>query len=483
MAQKSFTTNFLITQGLLIRDEPDWFNTARYCLKRNYLRAFFIFILVTVFQHGSLLAQTRSDNKEPLYLSSAQSSQNTFWKDIDIHWGGRFKTTGTGSQVTDDTIFAPVGTGNYYDGSANLRLINETFLTDSVFFEVDYELIWAGGDIVRKQNELKEIFPNLSGDVFFLGAPLDDDRRLMDLTHTIKEEDSWFLLQRLDRLYLALNRQWGSVRVGRQAVTWGNGFVFNPMDLFNPFPPTAIDRDYKVGDDMINAQFSLSQLGDVQLLYVARRNPDTDEVESDQASVAGKLHFALATTEFDLMGSKHFEDNVVGVGSTGYLGDTAWRLDGTWTFLDDGDDYLSMVANMDYSWVWFEKNFYGFVEYYFNGLGKDDYPDALLDPDITDRLARGELFVLGRNYLSSHIQIELHPLFQVFFTAINNVEDPSGILQPYATWDITQNLQLTGGLSLSYGAKGTEFGGFTLPGTDIRSKSPDNAYLWLIYYF
>jgi hypothetical protein len=181
-----------------------------------------------------------------------------------------------------------VGTGNYYDGSANLRLINETFLTDSVFFEVDYELIWAGGDIVRKQNELKEIFPNLSGDVFFLGAPLDDDRRLMDLTHTIKEEDSWFLLQRLDRLYLALNWQWGSVRVGRQAVTWGNGFVFNPMDLFNPFPPTSIDRDYKVGDDMINAQFSLPHSGDIQLLYVARRNPDTSEVDSDQASVAGQ---------------------------------------------------------------------------------------------------------------------------------------------------------------------------------------------------
>ena len=463
--------------------EPDWYFTVWYCLKKNYLRAFFVFTLVTVLQCGSLLAQTRSDNKEPFYLSSAQSSQSSLWKNIDTHWGGRFKTTGSGSRVTADTIFAPVGTGNYYDGSTNLRLINETFFTDSLFFEVDYELIWAGGDTVRKQNELKEIFPNLSGDLFFLGAPLDDDRRLMDLTHTIKEEDSWFLLQRLDRLYLALNRQWGSVRVGRQAVTWGNGFVFNPMDLFNPFPPTAIDRDYKVGDDMINAQFSLSHIGDVQVLYVVRRNPDNNKVESDQASVAGKLHFAAATTEFDLMGSRHFNDNVVGIGSTGYLGDTAWRLDGTWTFLDDGDDYLSLVANMDYSWVWFEKNFYGFMEYYFNGLGEDDYPDALQDPDITERLARGELFVLGRNYLSGHIQIELHPLFQVFFTAINNVEDPSGILQPYATWDITQNLQLTGGLSVSYGAKGTEFGGFTLPGTDIRSKSPDNAYLWLIYYF
>ena len=434
-------------------------------------------------QWGHAYAQTPPPENESPSPHSDESSQKLFWKNIDTHWGGRLRTTGTGSRVTDDTIFAPLGTGNNYDTSANLRLINETFVTDSLFFEVDYELIWAGGDLIRKQNELKEVVPNFSGDIFFLGAPLDDDRRLMDLTDTIKEEDSWFLVQRLDRLFMALNRTWGSLRVGRQAVTWGNGFIFNPMDLFNPFPPTAIDRDYKVGDDMLNAQFSLPQIGNAQLLYVSRRNPENNRVEFDQASVAGKLHFAAATTEFDLMASKHFEDHVIGVGSTGYLGNAAWRLDGTWTFLDSSDDYLSLVANMDYSWVWADKNMYGFIEYYFNGLGQDDYSDALQDPDISERLARGELFVLGQNYLNGQIQIELHPLLQFFFTTINNVEDPSGIIQPYATWDIAQNLQLTGGLSVSYGAKETEFGGFALPGTDIRTKSPDNVYLWLIYYF
>jgi len=455
---------------------------CRHC-KLEILPVYLFLAIIIGFQWVPGWARAQSIESQPTSPIPGQSPQKPFWKNIDTHWGGRFKATAIGSRVSDDTIFAPMGSGNYYDGRSNFRLINETFFTDSVFFEVDYELIWSGGDIIRKRNELKEIFPNLSGNVFFLGSSIDDDRRLMDLTHTIKEEDSWLLLQRLDRLYLALNPQWGSVRVGRQAVTWGNGFVFNPMDLFNPFPPTAIDRDYKVGDDMINAQISLSRIGNAQLLYVSRRNPDNNRVESDQASVAGKLHFAAATTEFDLMGAKHYDDHVVGIGNTGYLGDTAWRLDGTWTFLDDGDDYLSLVANMDYFWVWFKKNVYGFIEYYFNGLGKDDYPDALLDPDITERLTRGELFVLGQNYLNIHLQIELHPLFQIFFTAINNVEDPSGILQPYATWDIAQNLQLTGGLSVSYGAKDTEFGGFTLPGTDIRSKSPDNAYLWLTYYF
>lgn len=456
---------------------------CRYQSIAKWIRLYLFNVAIISFQCWLGLAYAQSSDDSPTSPSD-QSRLKSFWENIDTHWGRRLKTSGRVSQIDDDTIFKPVGTGTYWDGSFNFRLINETFFSDSVFTDIAYELIGAGGDTVRKTNELKDLFPGLPANVFFFGTPLDDDRRLMDLTDTIVDEDNYFLVQRLDRLYLALMPQWGSIKIGRQAITWGNGFIFNPFDLFNPFPPTAIDRDYKVGDDMINVQASIPKIGDLQGLYVARRDPDTDSVASDQASRAGKLHVAVGTTEFEFMGAKHFEDYVVGASARGYIGDAAWRLDGTWTFLDDDDDdYLSLMANMDYSWVWFNKNFYGFIEYYFNGLGKDNYQDALLDPVIAERLARGELFALGHHYLSGHLQLELHPLFKVFFTAINNVKDPSGILQPYATWDITQNLQLTGGLSVSYGAKDTEYGGFTLPGSDIRTRSPDSAYLWLSYYF
>jgi len=451
-------------------------------LDRKWIRFYLCVFAIIGFLYGPIFAQVQSP-APALPSPSAHSENPSFWSKIDTHWGGRLKTTGRITQTNDDTIFEPVGTGTYWDGSFNFRLINETFFSDSVFTDIAYQLIGSGGDTVRKTNELKEISPNLPANIFFFGTPLNDDRRLMDLTDTIVDEDSYFLVQRLDRLYLALMPQWGSIKIGRQAITWGNGFIFNPFDLFNPFPPTAIDRDYKVGDDMINVQASIPKMGDLQGLYVARRDPDNDSVTTDQASLAGKLQIAAGTTEFEFMGAKHFEDYVVGAGSTGFIGDAAWRVDGTWTFLDEDDDYLSLVANMDYSWVWFKKNLYGFIEYYFNGLGEDDYQDAVLNPAIAERVARGELFALGRHYLSGHIQVELHPLVKVFFTAINNVEDPSGILQPYATWDISQNLQLTGGVNVSYGAKDTEYGGFTLPGTDIRTKSPDNAYLWLFYYF
>ena len=444
----------------------------------NLFRTYLYLLVIIGFCCGPIFAQTLSStHARP---SPSDPSENpSFWSKVDTHWGGRLRTTGRVAHTDDDTIFEPVGTGTFWDGSFNFRLINETFFSDSVFTDIAYQLIGSGGDTVRKTNELQEMFPNLPANIFFFGTALDDDRRLMDLTDTIDDKDSYFLIQRLDRLYLALMPQWGSIKIGRQAITWGNGFIFNPFDLFNPFPPTVIDRDYKVGDDMLNVQTSIPSLGHLQGLYVARRDPDSDSVSTNQASVAGKLKLSAGTTDFDFMGAKHFKDYIAGVGTAGYIGNAAWRVDGTWTFLDDDDedDYLSLVVNADYSWVWFAKNFYGLVEYYFNGLGKDDYQDALQEPAIAERVARGELFALGRHYLSGHIQLELHPLFKFFLTSINNVEDPSGTLQPYSTWDITQNMQLTGGVNVSYGAKDTEYGGFALPGTDIYTKPPDNAYL------
>ena len=471
---------------VLIRVRPKAHGKNAISLMRTILAAIIgIFVVAGLYVENGLcqnatIATTHSDS---LSSQETETAANPWHENISTRWGGRLKGAGYASRITDDTIFDPVGTGTYWDATTNFRLTNETFFTDSVITEIHYELLWFGGDSVRKQNELRTLFPNLPANLAFFGTPLTDDRRLMDLTDTIKEEDSWFLVQRLDRLNLALLGDRGSLRVGRQAITWGNGYVFNPMDLFNPFPPTAIDRDYKTGDDMINAQYSLEQFGDLQLLYVARRNPENDRVEFDQASLAAKLHWALGTGEFDIMVSKHFEDNVVGAGGRGYLGDTAWRLDATWTFLEDGDDYLSLVANLDYSWSWFKKNFYGFIEYYHNGLGQDDYPGALLDPAVGERLRRGELFVLGQNYISGHVQVEIHPLAKLSLTAINNIEDPSGIIQPYAIWDMAQNLQMTAGLNLTYGDRDSEFGGFKLPGTTLGTRTPDSAYLWLTYYF
>jgi hypothetical protein len=207
---------------------------------------------------------------------------------------------------------------------------------------------------------------------------------------------------------------------------------------------------------MVSTQFSVNKIGDFQFLYVPRRDSITGDVEWDQSSLAGKLHLARGTTEFDIMVAEHYSDKVVGFGSSGYLGD---------------------------SWVWWKKNFYGFLEFYFNGLCDNHYTDAFTDQHISERLERGELYTLGRTYLGGHIRVELHPLFNVYLTVINNLADHSGTMQPRAVWDIAEAIQITLGGNLHYGRRGTEYGGFQIPGTNLLHKAPNSAFLWLSYFF
>jgi len=397
---------------------------------------------------------------------------------------------GSVSDPDDASIFKLVGTDPYYDGHTELRLKNNVYFSNWGYFEAHYEAILLGGDTQRKMNELGKIFQLFTGNDFITVNQMNDDRRFMDLTHTISEADGTIAYHRLDRLSLTLQPGWGTICLGRQALTWGNGLVFNPMDLFNPFSPTDIERDYKVGDDMVVTQIVANHMGEVQFLYVPRRDIDSHDIKWDQSSLAGKWHFSVGTTEFDIMGARHYKDYIIGLGSMGYIRNAAWRLDGTWTFLENNqkmggnkEGFIALVANMDYSWVWWGKNFYGFIEFYYNGLGKSQYTESLIDPYIMERVSRGELFTLGRNYLSGLIQMEPHPLLNLYLTIINNLADPSGIILPRAVWDMAENFQLTVCANLFWGDKETEYGGIKIPLTGLYLKSPNSGFIWLTYFY
>jgi hypothetical protein len=438
-----------------------------------------------VFARPSYTWASTDDHKQA--ETTLPESQTTPWyKKIDWELGGHLKVRGGISWADAESFFQPVGAGTFYDGYTEARLMGKLYFGKWGYFEAHDEAILSGGDTWRKLKELQRSYPTLYSSGLLMAGPLDDKRRLMDLTWTIHEDDHYILYDRLDRLSLTLLPKWGAVTIGRQAVTWGNGLLFNPMDLFNPFAPTDIERDYKVGDDLVSIQVAAGSIGNFHFLYVPRRDPTKGTVQWTHSSLAGKFHFGWGTTEFDIMAAKHYEDAVFGIGSTGYLGGAAWRMDGIWTILNDARSkgyYFSLVANMDYSWVWWGKNFYGFVEFFYSGIGEDNYSDALFDQDIRERMDRGELFTLGKTYLSGHIRVELHPLLNCYLTVINNLADPSGVVQPRVVWDCLQDVQVTAGANIYYGRKGTEYGGFRIPGTPFLAKGNDSVFLWVIYYF
>ena len=94
----------------------------------------------------------------------------------------------------------------------------------------------------------------------------------MDLTWTLEDGPRHENIQRFDRLARRIPRRTLGRDVGRDAISWGSGIVFQPLDIFAPFAPTTVDRDYKPGEDLVKVDGVTEHGSDWQLLGVFRRN-------------------------------------------------------------------------------------------------------------------------------------------------------------------------------------------------------------------
>jgi|TARA_B100000315_G_scaffold260445_1_gene321958 hypothetical protein len=333
----------------------------------------------------------------------------------------------------------------------------------------------------------------LSGDTFaFANAPqttldqslVDDDARIMDLTFDLEDGGRHRSLHRLDRLALQYRKGRWAVNVGRQAVSWGNGMVFSPMDLFNPFAPTVVDQDHKAGDDMILVERLFSSGNDLQLLVVGRRDLSGD-ITGQAASVASKWHAFIGNAELELLAAKHFSDRVVAIATRLPLGGAMLRSDIVATRLRHSDTKISAVVNLDYSIAARDVLIYLFAEYYRNGFGVTNMPDsiALLPLALQSRLARGEIFNVMRDYAAVGAAVPWHPLVNQSLAFLFNLHDASSLVQTSLVYDPSDHQRLQFGLVKSLGRAGDEFGGIPLAGDAVTTGAGTRLFFRWQYYF
>jgi len=317
------------------------------------------------------------------------------------------------------------------------------------------------------------------------GLP-NDDRRLMNLTDTLRDDGKFVALHRLDRLALTYAKDRLVVRAGRQAITWGNGLAFAPMDIVNPFDPTAVDTEYKAGDDMVYAQYLLDNGHDVEFAQVFRRDPATGNPSSDVSTTAAKYHGLAGEMEFDLLVARHYGDTTIGAGGSIGLGGAVAHGDVVWIDTPGGDRF-QVVTNLSYSWVWGDRNVTGLAEYYFSGFGQHagDYgaPSLAGNPGLARRLARGESFTVGRHYLAAGLGIEMTPLWMLTPNLFANLDDRSALLQVVSRLSLGDNAEFLGALNLPIGPAGSEFGGIEtgVPGQTLSTRF--SLFAQLAWYF
>ncbi|MEZ5557274.1 MAG: hypothetical protein R3E86_01830 [Pseudomonadales bacterium] len=383
----------------------------------------------------------------------------------------------------DDLQRIETGTPDYADG-ADLRLMFRT-QRDGLSLIVDHSTTLLRSDVLNSARA-----PGLTLDQSATG----DDRRLADLTWTLDGGGRHVLLHRFDRLALRYQGRNWRVTAGREAVSWGNGLVFQPLDLFNPFAPTTVDTDYKTGDDLLLVERLFDDGSDLQLLAVGRRDVD-HEVSAGASSFAGKWHGFMGEGELELVAARHFRDQVYGTAVRWPLGGALLRSDLVATRLESGTWKLSGIVNLDYSLVIGQRNLYLFGEYFHSSFGVRELPD---DPTgypqaLRDRVQRGELFNLMRDYLALGGTLEWHPLWNQTLLLITNLNDGSVLGQTQIAFERGDHQRLELGVVHAFGDPGEEFGGVPvatlppeLPGQPLRqitSGGGTRGYLRWVYYF
>ena len=369
------------------------------------------------------------------------------------------------------------------DNSADLRLM---FRQDvgPVRLLLDHTTLMQNGDAIALGRD-----PSSAVDQ----TVTDDARRLMDLTWEISDGDNHRALHRIDRLAMQWQPGNWSLTVGRQAVSWGSGIVFQPLDLFSPFSPTVVDRDYKAGDDLVLIDRLLPNGHDLQLLHVVRRDEDSD-VTGEVASSALKWHGYAGPAEFEVVAAEHYDESVLGLSLRLPLGQALLRSDVVATRAEDmfGQEEwrVSGIINADLSFMVGNRNAYAFAEYFYNDWGVDDLPPNLLQlpPELVERLQRGEIFNLMRHYVAAGGNIEWHPLVNHQLTFIGNMHDGSWLMQMQVDYNPSDHQSIQFGWIQPLGTPGDEFGGvpvFTnpaVPSEVLTTGGASRVYLRWVYF-
>lgn len=393
---------------------------------------------------------------------------------VALEFDARFKAFGTVAALPGHDVQRILDDSPALDTNFDLRLM---FRESAGPFEliVDHSITMISGDSFAFLNA-----PGATLDQ----TPAGDAGRAFDLSWEIEDGSRHRSWHRFDRLAVRYRRGDWSVTLGRQAVSWGNGLVFQPMGLFTPFAPTTVDQEYKAGDDLLLVERLFADGSDISLLAVGRRD-EAGDIDPDSSSAALKWHGFIGQGELELVAARHYRDEVLGVGARIPVGGALARTDIVATRVHGSGWKLSGIFNIDYTVAFFQGTAHIFAEYYHNGFGVHDLPETplALPADLVARLERGEVFNLMRDYVAAGANVIWHPLWSQSVALIGNLQDGSAQLLTSVTYEPGEHQRLQLGWLEPLAGAGKEFGGVPLAGDTITRGGASTLFARWVYYF
>lgn len=364
------------------------------------------------------------------------------------------------------------------DDYNRFRLKAGVNLTEELTLLSHYEIRLVYGDSQGLKKKVDEIEGLPDGLVNLFGLTGLKPERFLNLNWKIEDSKTLYAEHGLDRLLLSYHLPFADLTIGRQAISWGTGMFWNPTDLFAPFSPTEIDTEEKPGTDMIDLEIPIGSLTELNAIYAPLKT-------FEDSSIAGRFKTNIYNYDLSIMMGKFHEEMIYGLDFSGYIGGAGFRGEGTYTQVEEEEDFFRFVLGADYS---FPKNLYLTLEYYYNGFGtnnENNYLTLLSSPEFLKRLQRGEIYNLARDYLGVFLSYPIFPLLTLRGTVIFNIDDQSIFFSPGLEYSILTNLDLMIGANIFKGREGSEYGSIEgeYYGIPIEFGYPQLYFAYLKWYF
>jgi len=328
------------------------------------------------------------------------------------------------------------------------------------------------------------------GDVAFAAAlapllPAPPPATLFDLTQTWLMNGDTVATNTFDRLNVSFTSPNLVLRAGRQAITWGSGTVFHPGDIVAPFAPNAVDTTYKTGVDMIYAQYLFQSGADIQAIAVPRPAVTGGPVVHDSSTFALRSRAANDSLDASVLLARDRGDLVAGLGLGGALGGASWNAEYLNWQLAGGGSYPSWLFSVSNFGALFGSNIAYFAEYFHNGFGVS--PALALDAlpaSLTKRLATGQVFFAGTDFLALGAQVQLSPDVVLAPNAIVSLNDHSVLAGLVLNVTLGDNTDLVVNATHPMGSAGTEFGGReTSAGSGVYLGPAQSVAVKVVHFF
>jgi hypothetical protein len=318
---------------------------------------------------------------------------------------------------------------------------------------------WINGNFAYEQSArwLSDKFAGGAGNSF-LPSQLEAPYRITQLDWEIKETDTFLYRNEIDRALVAMHPKWGQVVIGRQAIGLGRGTIFSAVDIFAPFSPLEVDREWRRGVDAVRIERNITSTSSVELISAFGKT-------WEQSALLGRVRGYIGDIDGEILFGKRAEDTMLGGDISAAVSDAEVHSELAFFHTPEKQSESGLLCNRHEVIKFVLGESYTFNigngltwlnEYHYSGFGLRDIKDVsaeLQNEDFLERIARGDTQILGRQAIASQLSYPLRVDFNCSLLILESPQDGSGVIAPSFNWDFSQHSSIVGSFFVPWGAR------------------------------